>query len=341
MESVLDYLNKAARLADSLRSLKDQLAGKRMLFFYTYQKDADSRKALQFLAANEDLRLYFTNQGLMNYNIGAAYQYSGRYDSAVYYYLKDEAVFLIRFSPAQQQGYYKEIAESYRGLNRPDSAVAYFEKAFALGKLTGGVTPNDTVASSLAQLYAQKGAYDKAYYYSNVWMNYARDLSGAAEQRELTLLEIDREARQHAVDLEERSKDDLRRHNLQYTGISLGIVFLFVLMILLGMFPVSRTGIRLLNFVSFICLFEFILLLIDKWMHEFTHGEPLRIWLAKIVIIALLLPVHHTLEHVMIKFLASEKLQRFRKIISTPRFFHFSKKSQDKLEGNLEESTLV
>ncbi len=341
LESAIDYLNKALYLADSLHSIKDQLAGKRLLFFYLYQNAANSQKALQFLANNEDLRLYFTNQGLMNYNIGAAYQYSGHFDSAVHYYLKDEAVFLTRFSPALQQGYYKEIAESYRGLNKPDSAIAYFEKAFALGKLTGGVAPNDTIASSLAKLYAQKGAHDKAYEYANVWMNYARDLSSAAEQREVTLLEIDREAKQHAFDLENQSSEELRRHNLQYTGISLAIAFLFLAMIFLGMFPVSKAGIRLLNFVSFLCLFEFITLLIDKWLHELTHGEPLRIWLAKIVIIALLLPVHHSLEHVTIKFLSSQKLQHFRRKISVVRFFHPSKKTLQNLEENLEEGTLV
>ena len=97
----------------------------------------------------------------------------------------------------------------------------------------------------------------------------------------------------------------------------------------------------MLNFVAFICLFEFIILLIDGWLHDLTHGAPLYVWLAKILIIALLLPLHHTLEHVAIKFLNSKKLMRLRQLFSIKKLFHPSKGSVKKMEDNLEESTLV
>jgi hypothetical protein len=43
--------------------------------------------------------------------------------------------------------------------------------------------------------------------------------------------------------------------------------------------------------------------LADKQIHHMTHGDPLQILLIKIVLIALLLPLHHWLEHKVIHYL--------------------------------------
>jgi hypothetical protein len=74
-----------------------------------------------------------------------------------------------------------------------------------------------------------------------------------------------------------------KKHNLQYMGISAAM----------GRLKVKPMLIRGLGFLSFILLFEFIILLIDKPIHEITHGEPLPVLMIKIVIIAVLLPLHH------------------------------------------------
>jgi hypothetical protein len=97
-------------------------------------------------------------------------------------------------------------------------------------------------------------------------------------------------------------------------------------MILVGMFPVSRLVIRLVGFFAFICFFEFIIVMIDSYLHHATHGEPLKIWLAKIFIIALLLPLHHFLEHLAVKFLESQKLVRLRQRLSVTKAWQRKKK---------------
>jgi hypothetical protein len=71
----------------------------------------------------------------------------------------------------------------------------------------------------------------------------------------------------------------------------------------MGKFKVKPWFIRTLGFISFILLFEFIILLIDHQLHVLTNGEPLPILLVKIVIIAFLLPFHHWLEHKVIHYL--------------------------------------
>jgi len=337
----IDFANKALLLANKLNSIKDQLLCKRLLFSYAMVVEKNSQKALSYLQENPDLALYQANKGLPNYNTGTVYHYSGQYEEAITYYLRDEPQILASFGPSVQLSYFGEMADCYDALNETDKAIAYYEKAFSLSKSSGSPAANASTTQKLSQLYARKNDYKNAYPFSQLYLGYNEALKTQAKQREVTLLGLEREKKKHETDLKEAEAKNLRRHNLQYMGISLAIAFLFVVLVLLGMFPISTTSIHMLNFFSFICLFEFITLLIDNWLHNIVHGEPLYIWIAKIVVIGLLLPLHHSLEHLTVRFLSSQKLKNFRQKISVRTFFHPSKKAVQQFEENLEEGTLV
>jgi hypothetical protein len=51
--------------------------------------------------------------------------------------------------------------------------------------------------------------------------------------------------------------------------------------------------------------FEFIFLLFKKNIYSITHGEPLKDLAFMIALAALLVPLHHWLEHKVIKYLTS------------------------------------
>jgi tetratricopeptide (TPR) repeat protein len=341
LTDAIDFLNKALFLSDSLNSFSNRLYCKRLMLSYLMVVEKSSEKALTYLQNNSDLQLYFANRGLPNYNIGAIYQYTGQYAEAINYYLRDEPAILKTFDAAVQLSYFGEIAECYSQLNRNEKAIEYYEKAFVLSKTAGSVNTKALITSKLSQSFARIGDFKSAFDYGQIYLTYHEELKVLAKQREVTLLGLEREKRKHEKDLQATADEDLRRRNLQYTGISLATIFLFILLLVFGMFPISKVTIRMLNFFSFICLFEFIILLIDNWLHDITHGEPLKIWLAKIFIIAILLPLHHTLEHVAVKFLSSQKLQKFRHKLSIKKILHPSKEQVRKIEDTLEESTLI
>ena len=106
------------------------------------------------------------------------------------------------------------------------------------------------------------------------------------------------------------------------------------------MFPVSKTTIRMMGYVAFICLFEFVILLIDGWIHRVTHGEPLKVWMIKIGVILLLVPLQHWMEHGLIRFLASRKLVEARTKFSIKKIW-LSMKKPSKNEEGIEEDTAV
>lgn len=336
------YLDKAIALSDSQQFLRYQLLSKRIMFYYLMVIEKNSDVTLRYLNSNQDLKQTFLNQGQYAYNwaIGNTYRYGHKPDSAIRYYLNVEPQVLASFDNANKYDILNEIGTCYLAMNQPAKAISYFEKALAYGQTQNNVSANANISSQLSGLYAQTGDYKRAYDYNLKYVSFKDTMNLLSKEREVALLDVDRINKKHATDLQEAAANDLRRRNLQYMGISFLTAFLFIALLVFGMFPVSKMTVRMLNFFSFICLFEFIILLIDTWLHNLAHGEPLKIWLAKIFVIALLLPLHHTLEHVAIKFLASEKLMRFRRSLSLKRLLP-SKKTVQKIEENLEEGTLV
>ena len=96
------------------------------------------------------------------------------------------------------------------------------------------------------------------------------------------------------------------------------------------------------GYFFFISLFEFIVLLIDNiFLAHATHNEPLKLWLIKIILIALLVPLQHFLEHSLIKFLESRKLIEARTKFSLKVWRQKTKKPATTKETDFEENTAV
>jgi ABC-type nitrate/sulfonate/bicarbonate transport system substrate-binding protein len=76
---------------------------------------------------------------------------------------------------------------------------------------------------------------------------------------------------------------------------------------MMGWLAVPPSVIRTLGFLSFIFLFEFIILLADKQIQGWTNEEPWKILLIKIALAAVLVPLHHWLEHKVIVYLSDRK----------------------------------
>lgn len=66
-----------------------------------------------------------------------------------------------------------------------------------------------------------------------------------------------------------------------------------------------------MSFISFIVLFEFIILIIDSKLHDWSHGDPYKILGVKVCIIAVLLPLHHWLEKKFLNLLLRGEVPRF------------------------------
>lgn len=313
------YLEKSILLSESLHNNKYILQAKKLMlmFYYVVEKNAD--KALQFLANEPDVKESYINAGIGNYysTVGYIYYYSDRFDSALSYYKLAEYDFVKNFDEKGTRSLFIYIASCYQQLGKLADATAYFSRAITLSRKANDIKSIASVSDSLSVLYQQQGDYKQAYEYALLGHNFSDSLAKLSKARDIALLDVDRENRKHEDELRQEAQKENNKRDVQYMFISIAICIIFIAFIFLGMFPVSKLTIRLFGYFFFISLFEFIVLLIDNiLLAKAVHGEPLKLWLIKIVLIALLVPAQHYLEHNLIRFLASRKLLEVRNKLS-------------------------
>jgi tetratricopeptide (TPR) repeat protein len=338
-----EFIIKAEELAVSLRSPLFILSSKRLMFAYLMVQEKNSTVSLDYLNENKDLKESYLNMGLWNYywQIGNIYKYSDKPDSALYYYRLAEPYLKKTFEKSNLEPVYNDMAECYSAINKPDSAIHLYELAFSISNELNMLKANAAIAIDLSKLYAQINDFKKAFDYSQKYLTYQEELKKMVVQRDVTLLEMQRETLKHEKDMEEIARAQLKKRNLQYLSISIAIVGLFFFLLLMGAFPMSKFTIRILGYFSFICLFEFIVLLLDTYLHRITHGEPLKIWIIKIFLIAILVPFQHFLEHGLMKFVQSKKLMKLRNNLSVKKYWAKMKKPAHNTKTGLEEDTAV
>ena len=234
------------------------------------------------------------------------------------------------------------MAESYKRLNDIPNAITYYTRALDLSKKINDATSIASTSDSLSNLYQQLGDYKQAFVYSKLSIEYKENLRNLSKERDIALQGVDREKRKHEDDLRQEEKQLNNKRDIQYMAISIAICVIFVVLLVIGMFPVSKLTIRMMGYFFFISLFEFIVLLIDNILLVYaTHDEPLKLWLIKIALIALLVPLQHFLEHNLIRFLESRKLLEARTKFSFKKWWQKMKKPAPVTDAGIEEDTAV
>lgn len=103
------------------------------------------------------------------------------------------------------------------------------------------------------------------------------------------------------------------KHNQQYLIITLFIILVLMTLVVVSYYKVPIWWIKSMGYVSFLMFFEFLMMLIDGWLHAFTHGEPWKILLFKVVLLTFLVPVHHWIEKYIVNLLLQDHLRNFVK----------------------------
>ena len=80
--------------------------------------------------------------------------------------------------------------------------------------------------------------------------------------------------------------------------IALGIITFIIFFILLSRRHITNTKlIQFLGVVALLLVFEFLNLLLHPFLERITHHSPVLMLLSLVCIAALLVPLHHKLEH--------------------------------------------
>ncbi len=297
------------RLADSLKmpdyNIQGQIGTVNNLI-----SSPEAEKSIQYLNEHPEIKALFNRVNLsyqLDYGMGQIFSILKQYDSARYYFEKSIPLFEKYTSVATLPNTYFQYAKFLYASANYSKAISYLDKAAVINDSLKNTSGNKDLYEMLDSCYQKKGDYKNAFFYNSLFRKAKMEAEEKNKAKDILAVEIDAEnKRKERLEKEEAAATD-RRHNWQYMGIILGIISLFVVLATLGLFNVPLKWVRALGFISFIFLFEFIILLADTWIHHATHGEPWKVLAIKVVLIAILLPLHHYLEHAVIKFITERK----------------------------------
>ncbi|HXB32188.1 MAG TPA: hypothetical protein VNV35_02150 [Puia sp.] len=278
--------------------------------FDTYFKSGQYQKGMDYFRQHPVVSDYLRHAGMQYVVDGLyadAYMDMGRYDSAAWYFDRESPEVETKANAPAKADFYDEIGEFYKRRQMWDKAIGYYQKEEGIGKAMGDLHVLEHADESLDTLYWRENDFAKAYVYRTQHVQYSDSLRELSKATDLLKLEVDNDNRRRERAAREEVQAREHRHNVQYMGFTVGLVALFIALVMMGWLAVPTGVIRGLGFLSFIFLFEFIILVTDKQIGELTHDEPWKVLLIKIVLAAGLLPLHHWSEHKVIHFLSSRK----------------------------------
>jgi tetratricopeptide (TPR) repeat protein len=305
----LGYFEDERALGDSIRLDIISISSYFHIFsLYLYSRQY--QKGMTYLDHRPLVMNYFNHAGLHFYIdecYGDAYMQMGKLDSAAYYFKLAEPQVEARGGPYMKVQLYDELGNFYRRKSDLRQGAIYYLKERAIGQATGRLEFSQAAALMLDSIYLQMHDYQSAYIYHEEYTRDADSLRNLARETDLLKLEVDNDSRRREREAKEEQQATEHRHNVQYMGFTVGLVVLFIVLVMLGWLAVPPSVIRTLGFLSFIFLFEFIILLTDKQIQGWTNEEPWKVLLIKIALAAILVPLHHWLEHKVIVYLSNRK----------------------------------
>ena len=301
-ESTMQHILEFAQRNNYKRLYKYELALIRTHLIESGQiKQLHSLYDQQFPAEMRNLAQ--ENPGLF-YRINAFfYEEEKMHDSALYYFNKAEKILQAHPNKIMQSNFYYRFGQFLLRSDLKDSALTKFNKSYELANEAAYFDYMLNASSQLELIHKKNGDYNKAYHYAVLNKELTDSINNMSKNDQFLILEIDHETRQRAQANELERQATVKRHSLQYTAMVIIIISIFLLLLMLGSLKVSEWIIKMLSFFSLIFFFEFIVLIADNKIHTITHGEPWKIMLIKIFLLAILFPMHHWIERRVVAFL--------------------------------------
>lgn len=205
---------------------------------------------------------------------------------------------------------YEALAEFHQAAGRTDTAITYAKQAIAVVQGTPFATMVMKPAQLLTDIYRPNNV-DSAFKYAEMYKAANDSLYNFKAIQQTQLMTFEEEARQQQLAVAHAQEEAERANNIQYALIALGIV-LFIL----GFLLFSRSHVASAKLISFLCVvallivFEFLNLLLHPLIGSITHHSPVFMLLALVCIAALLIPLHHRLEHWATRMLVEKNAKR-------------------------------
>jgi len=276
---------------------------------YNYLK-GDYPKALDFYRAalkiDEGLK---NKKGIARHlsNIGLVYSNQGDYPKALEHYfkaLKIDEELGNKKGIAIRLGY---IGSLYTKTGKFKEAEQYLLQALGLCDSIRALNYTMHYEKNISQLYDTTGRYQLALEHYKKYSTAKDSLFNEEKAKDLGKLEAKHEfetAEAERKRLEEEqakqaAAEKSRRDNLQYSGILIMLVLVFSGVFMLGRFNIPVRLAEGMIFFAFLLFFEFMLVMLDPYIENYSGGEPAYKLLFNAVLAGLIFPLHSLFESKM------------------------------------------
>lgn len=239
---------------------------------------------------NGFLSITFLNFGRIQGKLGNTILANNYFDMAI-----NEAVKIK--SPKQIVNSYTAKADYFKSINKIDSCVANAKKGIAAVKNTEFSDFSIKPAKLLLDVYENKNS-DSAIKYFKIYRTANENLFSTKTMQQTQLLTVENEIKQKELAEEKLKAEEQNKEDMQYIIIAIGILSFLILFLLLSRSFITNT--KLIHFfgvIGLLIVFEFLNLLLHPFLEKVTHHNPILMLLALVGIAALLVPLHHKVEH--------------------------------------------
>ncbi|MEO7983365.1 MAG: tetratricopeptide repeat protein [Bacteroidota bacterium] len=192
------------------------------------------------------------------------------------------------------------LANLYKHLGRHDSALYYGKLSLSIAKKDGFLSMELDAAEFLTDHYKQARNIENAFTYVSYVKSLNDSVNSKSKIRESQVISSNEHFRQLEREEERKLAGKQRFEQLQMLLIAIFIPGFFLITLLLSRVNVHVKLIRLLGILSLLFLFEYLTLLLHPTVARLTHHTPVYEILIFVAMGAILIPLHHRLEHWLI-----------------------------------------
>ncbi|MBL4655833.1 MAG: tetratricopeptide repeat protein, partial [Bacteroidia bacterium] len=288
-ENAVDLANGYWNISTRYLALDDSL--NYILYLKKAAKDYFERNDSYGMASG-----YYSNANILFY--------INEIDSAIYYYKR-------ALSGYKQMNYDQYVCWLYRDIckclfNKNDvvKATIYADSSLNLAKKLGYVNDIKKAAKLITRGYKKQGKFEDALTLYGLQIEMQDSLINEDNQKQLIRQQMKYEYEKEQILAEQAQNEELRiqneelkrRNSLHYFAIFIGLLVLFGGVIALGFVKVSPRTADAIIFISFLILFEFILILVDPYIEEWTGGAPGYKLLFNAILAGAIFPLHQFFE---------------------------------------------
>jgi tetratricopeptide (TPR) repeat protein len=200
------------------------------------------------------------------------------------------------------------MAQLYDEINKSDSARQYANLSLAVAKNDGFLSWEYNAANFLTSHFKRLNKIDSAFAFAEYSHLLNDSLNSKAKIRQFQSLTVEEQFRQRELQEEKAIAAKKRYQQLQLLLIGIFIPGFFLITLLLSRAKIHIRVIRALGILSLLFFFEYLTLLLHPSVAELTDHTPILEILIFVGIAAILIPMHHRVEHWLIHRLIHHRI---------------------------------